>query len=132
MRPQPCFLAFLLLTVLVLSNCKKDSDALLPDALFSKNWYNTRQQDASGAYVYQPEGTFEPMGWGIDGFRFEKDGRFVLYTQGPADELLAVAGTWTVEGDNTFNIQPDDSQYSAFSILVYSVQANSLKARRNL
>lgn len=131
MRPYPHYLAFLLVFVLALSSCKKDNDSLAPDALFGKNWYNTRQQDASGAYVYQPEGTFQPMGWGIDGFRFEKDGRFVLYTQGPADEPLSVSGTWTSEDDSTFNIQPDNKQYSTFSILIYSVQENSLKARRN-
>lgn len=126
----PHLLAPLLFVLLFLGSCKKDSDVTAPDALFGKSWYNTRQQDVSGAYVYQPEGSFEPIGWGIDGFRFEKDGRFLQYTQGPADELLTITGTWTTEDDSTFRIQPDDSRYSAFSILIYSVQANSLKARR--
>lgn len=122
-------LAFFFLAILSFGSCKKDSDATAPEALFGKAWHNTGQQDASGAYLYQPEGTFPAPGW-RDGLRFDSDGKFVLYTQGPADGPLDVPGVWTTEDGQTFHIKPNREDPAGYNILIYSVQANSLKARR--
>ncbi|HEX8425174.1 hypothetical protein [Hymenobacter sp.] len=128
MRPSHLLTPFFF-AILLLGSCKKDSDVAVPDALFGKVWLNTGQQDAAGAYLYQPEGTFTSPGW-RDGFRFDSDGKFTLYTQGPNDAPLNVSGVWTTEDGQTFHIKQTTDAASGYNILIYSVHPSSLKARR--
>jgi hypothetical protein len=61
-----------------------------------KSWYCTHQQPEpkQGFLTSRLNGTAELVpGMGVDGFRPEPDGKFVLHMQGPADELLDVPGT---------------------------------------
>ena len=123
-------LAFLF--VLALNGCKQDADVVAPEVLFGKDWYNTRQQpDAAGFFTYKVEGTYMPQGgWGIDGFRLEKDGAFVLHTQGPADGPLDITGSWQAEGSGCYRISLSNGQPS-YLLTIELIDDTTLRARQD-
>ncbi|AHJ98868.1 hypothetical protein Hsw_3273 [Hymenobacter swuensis DY53] len=128
------FLSSLLtfLFLLTLNGCKQDADVVAPEALFGKDWYNTRQQpDGAGFFIYKVQGTYTPQGgWGIDGFRLEKDGAFVLHTQGPADGPLDITGSWKPEGASNYRISLTNGQPS-YLLTIELVNDTTLRARQN-
>ncbi|MBC6696778.1 hypothetical protein [Hymenobacter sp. BT190] len=120
--------------LLALGGCKQDADVVAPEVLFGKDWYNTRQQpDAAGFFTYKVQGTYTPQGgWGIDGFRLEADGTFVLHTQGPADGPLDVPGTWQQEGPGKYRISLSLSNgQPPYLLTIELIDDTTLRARQN-
>lgn len=126
----PSLFSFLIVALLSFTGCRKDDGPTPAEVLFAKDWYYTGQQDVLGFLIYKPEGEFQPQGgWGIDGFRFEADGRFVLHTTGPADGPLDVPGTWQLVGKNTYFIDLS-GDYSSYKLVIVSAEASTLRVRR--
>jgi hypothetical protein len=123
-------LAFLF--VLTFAGCKQDADVVAPEVLLGKDWYNTRQQpDAAGFFIYKVQGSYLPQGgWGIDGFRMEADGTFVLHTQGPADGPLDIPGSWQAEGPGSYRINLSGGQPS-YLFTIELLDDTTLRGRRN-
>lgn len=101
------FLVASLLAAAALSGCQAEKNTSAPSVIFGKDWYYTHQQPEpkEGFLTYRLKGTAEIVpGMGIDGFRLNPGGGFILHTQGPADEVLDVPGTWQAEEGGTYRI----------------------------
>lgn len=121
-----------LLMLLALGSCQENTDSGVPAVVAGKDWYYTHQADGKdGLLMYKPLGTFTPVGgMGIDGFRLDPDGTFVLHTQGPADEVLDVPGTWRTEGTDTYRISLRNGQPS-YLLTIKLIDDNTLRAHRD-
>lgn len=100
-------LVAVLLAAAALSSCQPEKSSSAPSVIFGKDWYYTHQQPEpkDGFLTYRLQGTAKLVpGMGIDGFRLNPGGGFILHTQGPADEVLDVPGTWQAEEDGTYRI----------------------------
>lgn len=125
------YLLTLVLSLTLLGSCKKDADLFVPNDLFARDWYDTRQSSALGFKTYQVS-SVPFFGWGIDGFRFESDGTFIQHSQGPNDGPLDILGTWTTVDGQTYRITvnfPQTAPYT-YELLIGTVTSTSLTARR--
>lgn len=129
MRYRTFFQLLLVLFCLQLGGCTTDKDVVSPDGLFGRDWYNSFETDNLGNYTYRPFNA-RPLGWGRDGFRMEADGRFIRYTQGPADEPLNLEGTWTKEDEQRYRIEFKHEPLQNYTLYIRSVENGILKARR--
>ncbi|RSK51413.1 hypothetical protein [Hymenobacter rigui] len=96
-----------LLATLSVGGCQTEKSTSAPSVIFGKDWYYTHQQPEpkEGFLTYRLKGTADIVpGMGIDGFRLDQGGKFVLHTQGPADEVLDVPGTWQAEEGGSYRI----------------------------
>lgn len=112
---------------LLASSCEKDSTQPVSADLFTKDWYYNRQPESAGFRTY----ILNPVpNRGIDGFRLEPGGGFVLHTNAPNDVALDIPGTWTTTDGERFHITPGNPLYEEFDLLINSVTTTSLQAQK--
>lgn len=121
-----------LLAASMLGGCRTDVTSSAPSSIFGKDWYYTHQQPESkeGFLTYQTQSTAKIVpGMGIDGFRLNPGGGFVFHTQGPADEVLDVPGTWKAEQDGTYRITLQNEE-PPYQLTLEVIDDNTLRARK--
>ena len=127
------FYLFLLLPAAwAVSGCQSETNTASPKAIYGKDWYYTHHKPESkeGYFTYKPQGTFEMVaGMGIDGFRFNPGGGFVFHTQGPADEVLDVPGTWQAEATGTYRITLKNGE-PPYRLTIEVLDDNTLRAHK--
>jgi len=120
-------LLFLAFMALLASSCEHDSVQLVSADLFDKDWYYNRQPESSGFRTY----VLNPVpNRGIDGFRLETGGVFILHTNAPNDVALDIPGTWTTTDGEKFHVKLSNPLYDEFDLLINSLTTNSLQGKK--
>ncbi|WP_324676126.1 hypothetical protein [Hymenobacter sp. GOD-10R] len=112
------------------SSCKDNNEVTPESPLFGVKWQATTSKvNELGSYTftYKPVKTLMPS-FGLEAFQLGRDGSFVRYTFGPADEGLTILGTWTSTDEQTFKVKPTDTKYKEFSLVIESVQDSVVQA----
>ncbi|MGY2131551.1 hypothetical protein ACW9KT_04960 [Hymenobacter sp. HD11105] len=103
--------------------------------LYGRSWYNSQESHSGDTVIFRPQGYLVPPStprYGpifLDGFRFDEDGQFMLYTFGPADAPETFLGHWqAVTNDkNTLLITLDNTERQPpFRLRVLSVENDKL------
>jgi hypothetical protein len=104
-------------------------DKSLPQAVF-RHWIHVRELDTKDFEVYKPAGTPLPPAFGRDGFEMRKDGRFIQFMIGPADEPVPAFGHWRLAGKLTVAVVLVNPSRLAFAFQIVDVTTRELKIRR--
>ena len=76
---------------------------------------HSREEDRGDVEVFRPEGFAFPPAFGRDGFEMRKDGQFVQYDIGPADEVVRVLGRWTSPGPQRVSVSFEGTEREGYS-----------------
>jgi hypothetical protein len=98
----------------------------LPDSLW-QHWVHSFEDDGPGVRAYRPRGYAFPPARGREGFRLERDGRYVLYAIARGDGNAAAAGTWKRVAPDTLEVKTAGGDAERLQIL--SVTDGLLKLR---
>ena len=98
----------------------------LPDSLW-QHWIHSFEDDGPGFRAYRPKGYAFPPARGREGFRLERDGRYVLYAIARGDGNAETAGTWKRVAPDTLEVKPAGGDAERLQIL--SVTDGLLKLR---
>lgn len=101
----------------------------LPPAIF-RRWTHSREEDAGDLEVFRPEGFEFPPAFGRDGFEMRKDGEFIQYDIGPADEVVRVLGRWTLLGSQRVSVSFEGTEREGYSFEMVAVDDSVLRIRR--
>jgi hypothetical protein len=101
----------------------------LPQAIF-RHWVHVREEDTQDIEVYKPAGSPLPPAFGRDGFEMRKDGRFIQYLIGPADEPIPAYGHWRQVGERKVVVELVNPTHQAFAFEIVDVDTRVLKIRR--
>ncbi len=101
----------------------------LPPAIF-RRWTHSREEDAGDLEVFRPEGFEFPPAFGRDGFEMRKDGEFIQYDIGPADEVVRVLGRWTLLGSQRVSVSFEGTEREGYSFEIVAVDDLVLRIRR--
>ena len=101
----------------------------LPPAIF-RRWIHSREEDTGDIEVFRPEGFNFPPAFGRDGFEMRKDGQFIQYDIGPADEVVRVLGRWTSPGPQRVSVSFEGTEREGYSFTIYAVDNSVLTIRR--
>lgn len=101
----------------------------LPPAIF-RRWIHSREEDTGDLEVFRPEGFAFPPAFGRDGFEMRKDGQFIQYDIGPADEVVRVLGRWTSLGSQRVSVSFEGTEREGYSFEIVAVDDTVLRIRR--
>lgn len=95
-----------------------------------RRWVHSFEEDAEGVSVYRPFGFEFPPAFGRDGFDIKRNGEFIRYDIGPADELVEVPGRWKAKGSNTIVVHFDNPDVEPDTLDIVSREDDVLRIRR--
>lgn len=101
----------------------------LPEALW-RHWIHSFEDDASGVRAYRPEGYAFPPARGREGFRLERDGRYVEYAIARGDGNTEKTGTWERVGPDTLEVRAGSGAAERLQILSVTDGLLKVKAAR--
>lgn len=101
----------------------------LPAVIF-RRWIHSREEDAGDVEVFRPEGFAFPPAFARDGFEMRKDGQFIQYDIGLADEVVQVLGRWTLLGPRRVSVSFEGTQREGYSFEIVAVDDSVLRIRR--
>ena len=69
-------------------------------------WLHSYEEDHDGILVFRPPSFDFPMARGPrEGFRFDRDGKFIRYGIGPTDRGSSQAGTWRMSSPGVIELR---------------------------
>jgi hypothetical protein len=98
----------------------------LPDTLW-QHWVHSFEDDGPGFRAFRPRNYAFPPARGREGFKLERDGRYVRYAIARGDGNAEAAGTWKRVAPDTLEVKPAGGDAERLQIL--SVEDGLLKLR---
>jgi hypothetical protein len=98
----------------------------LPDSLW-QHWVHSFEDDGPGFRAYRPRSYAFPPARGREGFKLDRDGRYVQYAIARGDGNVEVAGTWKRVAPDTLEVKTAGG--SAERLQILSVADGVLKLR---
>lgn len=98
-----------------------------------KTWLHSFEEDQGNIEVYRPRGFSFPLARGRIGFAIMRDGSFIQYDIGPADGIVEIPGTWTLESEDVLLIRLrriGSTGQRAYRMQIVSLSPDMLKIRR--
>jgi len=104
----------------------------VPQALL-ETWFHSFEEDQGNIEIYRPRGFSFPPAFGRNGFAIMRDGRFIQYDIGPADEIVEIPGAWTLESEDVLLVRLrriGSTGQRTYRMQIVSVSPDMMKIRR--